>query len=403
MTSAPRAQDWTLTAEWIFPIDQAPLRRGTVTVRGQHIVTVAPAGQRQADVDLGAVAILPGLVNAHTHLDLSGVNSLEMPKDDFLVWLRAVMNHRLGRTPEQVQADIRAGLAESLRHGTTLVGDIASRGSSWPVLAAAPLRAVVFHELLGLTAARADIAWAEAVAWLDAHAATPTCRPGLSPHAPYSVRGSLFGQVANLARQRHLPVAIHLAETPLEMALLEHRRGPLVDFLRNLGVWDADGPVPSCQHLLDLFRQVSPVLVAHGNYLPAATPLGSNAIVYCPRTHAYFGHPPHPFRDFVDRGVIVALGTDSRASSPDLDLLAEARFLRRRYPEIPGSTLLGMATWNGAVALGWDDEVGSLTPGKAADLITIPLPNEEQEDPHQLVLQSDRAVSAVLHGGQWLE
>ena len=101
----------------------------------------------------------------------------------------------------------------------------------------------------------------------------------------------------------------------------------------------------------------------------------SASIVYCPRTHAAFGHPPHPFRDFLARGTRVALGTDSLASNRDLDMLAEARFVHRKFPEVPGATLLKMATLNGASVLTWGGETGSLTPGKSADLVIVPLPN----------------------------
>jgi cytosine/adenosine deaminase-related metal-dependent hydrolase len=125
-----------------------------------------------------------------------------------------------------------------------------------------------------------------------------------------------------------------------------------------------------------------------------------HTIVYCPRTHAAFGHPPHPFCEFLQRGVRVALGTDSLASNPDLDLLAEARFVHQRYPDVPGETILRMATLSGAEALGWADETGSLTPGKSADLVVLPLP-EDEADPYRLMLESSTKVRAVLFRGQW--
>jgi cytosine/adenosine deaminase-related metal-dependent hydrolase len=124
------------------------------------------------------------------------------------------------------------------------------------------------------------------------------------------------------------------------------------------------------------------------------------SIVYCPRTHAAFGHPTHPFREFLARGVRVALGTDSLASNPDLDVLAEARFVHAKHPDVPGDVLLRMATLSGAEALGWADETGNLTPGKSADFIVLPLPNEEKRDPHLLVLGSAQAVSGVVFRGQ---
>src|SRR5436190_3894781 len=133
---------FTLTARWVFPASGPPLEGGTVTVRGDRIEAVEPRGVRTADEHLGNVALIPGLVNAHTHLDLSGARGLIPPTDPdhFTDWLRGVIAYRRSRTPEQTQADIRAGLAECLRSGTTLVGDIAAGGQSWDALAAAPLR-----------------------------------------------------------------------------------------------------------------------------------------------------------------------------------------------------------------------------------------------------------------------
>src|SRR5262249_7966028 len=139
------------------------------------------------------------------------------------------------------------------------------------------------------------------------------------------------------------------------------------------------------------------------NFLSRSARLPPRAsIVYCPRTHAGFGHPPHPFRALVKRGVRMALGTDSLASNPDLDLLAEARFLHRQYPDFPGDVLLRMATLSGAETLGFGDVTGSLTPGKSADLIVLPLLNRDERDPHRLVLDSSSSVRRVMSCGRWV-
>lgn len=399
--AAREKQVWTLRARWVFPIDQPPVPYGVVTICGEQIVEVGPAKRRSVDRDLGEVALLPGLVNAHTHLDLSDLRGRDLPRQDFLAWLRAVVAHRRQQTPAQVQAAIRAGLAECLRTGTTLIGDIAAGGQSWEVLAEAPCRAVVFYELLGLTPERAAQALAAARTWAAAHPAQATCRPGLSPHAPYSVRRELFRQAAD--GRPPLPLAIHLAETRAEEELLARREGPFVSFLSELGVWDPTGLVSSWQEVLEL-APPAPCLFIHGNYLgeEESLPAGA-ALVVCPRTCAAFGHPRHPFPSWLRRGVPVALGTDSLASNPDLDLLAEARFLRRCYPEVPPATLLHLATLAGAQALGWGEVVGSLTPGKSADLVVVPLPShQEPADPADLVLDSDLPVAGVLYRGRWL-
>src|SRR5262245_40087392 len=196
---SPRAAEWTLTARWVFPVIGTPLPGGTVTIRGDRIVDVDAKGKRTPDQDLGNVAIVPGLVNAHTHLDLSACRGQISPGPDFVAWLRAVVAHRRQQTLKHAQEALRAGLAECLRFGTTLLGDISAQGASWWALAAAPLRAVVFHEVLGLTAERAKQTLRQAETWLGAARATDTCRPGLSPHAPYSVRKDLFADAFRIA------------------------------------------------------------------------------------------------------------------------------------------------------------------------------------------------------------
>jgi cytosine/adenosine deaminase-related metal-dependent hydrolase len=396
---------WTISARWVIPIEGIPLERGIVTIVGDRIAAVVPAGAHKPDHDLGNAAILPGLVNAHTHLDLSGFSHPIPVTGSFTDWLLTVIAHRRTHSPEQVEKHIRAGLAESLAHGVTLLGDISSQGLSWPILSAAPVRAVVFHELLGLSRSRACQSWTTALDWLRRCPATATCRPGLSPHAPYSVRSSLFRAAAALAAERRFPIAIHLAESPAEMDLLQHRQGPFVSFLERLGVWDPEGLVSSCMDLMSLNQGVPHRLFIHGNYLDPPTmpvPAPGSTVVYCPRTHAWFGHPTHPFRDLLARGINVALGTDSRASSPDLDLLAEARFLHERYLDLPGADLLRLATLSGAEALGWAEETGSLVPGKSADLVVVPLPDRDDRDPHELVLESHLPVQRVLLRGQWV-
>jgi aminodeoxyfutalosine deaminase len=390
---------WTLTARWVFRADRAPLERGVVVIDGEKIAAVEPHGRLTPDLDMGDAAILPGLVNAHTHLDLSGMRGLAPPTPDFTAWLKQVIAYRRQRTPEQVQDDIRAGLAESLRFGTTLLGDISGDGGSWDALAAAPMRAVVFRELIGLTPERAETVWPNLRHWLDERKGGPTCRPGVSPHSPYSVNSSLFRSAARAGS----PVAVHLAESAAEMELLEHRTGPLVPFLQELGVWMPQALAPSVNWVLWQTARATPLLYAHGNYLRPDSPLPRNAtIAYCPRTHAAFGHPPHPFRDFLARGVRVAVGTDGLASNPDLDVLAEIRFLHSLYPDVPGAVLLRMATLSGAEALGWADETGSLAPGKSADLVVVPLPARNDEA-HRLVLDADLPVRRVLFRGRWID
>lgn len=397
-----RNEPLVVSARWVIPVDGPALAHGTVAMGGGRILAVEPHGRRSADVDLGDAAILPGLVNAHTHLDLSGLRGRVPPSPDFTAWLRAVIEHRHGLTTTAIEADVSTGVAESLAAGTTLVGDISAGGLSWDTVARSPLSAVVFHELIGLTRERARQAWADACRWLASRPPHEQVSPGLSPHAPYSVRRSLFRLADAYARRHHVPLMIHLAESLAEAELLERRGGPFVEFLLGLGVYDPDGLVCQASEVMRLTAGAPQLLLAHGNYLDTALPIPPSAtIVYCPRTHAAFGHRAHPFRALVARGVRVALGTDSLASNPDLDVLAEARYLHRRFPELDGELLLRMATLWGAEALGRGHETGSLTPGKWADLVVVPLLTDGA-DPYAMLLGSPHRPVAVMCRGRWV-
>jgi cytosine/adenosine deaminase-related metal-dependent hydrolase len=383
----------TLAARWILPIDAPPLERGTITLRADKIVAVEPHGARTPDVDLGNVAILPGFVNAHTHLDLTGARGVCQPNADFTQWLREVIVFRRSRTRKETQADIEAGLAECLRFGTTLIGDIASDGASWASLSQANCRSVVFYELLGLSQDRAEQSHESARTWLRGLPAKDVCVPGLSPHAPYSARSTQYSVLST----QSLSIATHLAETQAELELLRLQSGPFVDFLKELNVWDPSGLIDDPREIVRLLPHG---IFVHGNYLDPATPfLPTQSLVFCPRTHAAFGHPHHPFPQMKVR---VALGTDSLASNPDLDILAEARHLRLHYPEVAPAAIVRMLTLSGAEALGFDSVTGSLTPGKSADLVVLPLPNEDRADSHDLILQSTLPVERVLFRGEWI-
>lgn len=395
-SSEPR----TYTARWVFPAASPPLPNGSVTVRGEKIEAVEPRGARTPDEDFGNAAIIPGLVNAHTHLDLAGARGLIPPTDPdhFTDWLRGVIAYRRTRTPEQVQADIRAGLAECLRSGTTLLGDIAAEGTSWEAVCDAKLRAMVFKEFIGLTADRAREGWFELLRWEKAHPPTLSTHPAVSPHAPYSVRADFFRSFA----WNGWTMAIHLAETPGELQLIREKTGPFEVFLKDLGIWEPGWIVPSVEWLLWRTRRAPCVLFAHCNYLDANAEIWPNqSVVYCPRTHAAFRHPPHPFREFLRRGVRICLGTDSLASNPDLDILAEARFVHAKYPDFPGDVLLRMVTLSGAEALGWADEAGSLEPGKSADFVVVPLSDRDAADPHLLLFADHPGDRRTLFRGQW--
>ncbi len=435
-------RELTLAARYVFTAAGPPFARGSVSVARGRITRVGPAPPRP-DVDFPDAAILPGLVNAHTHLELSSVRAKHMPATGFVTWLGGVIAARRGQSEPDLCRAIERGIDASLSAGTTLVGDISTAGLSWKILARSPMRANVFCELIGLRAERAAETLHAARRWLErdpvrggaadrspaspksgrraavfedctpleplAAAAPPPrsrhTRPGLAPHAPYSTHPLLYEAAADWSCRSRLPVCTHLAETPAELELLAGRRGPLHDFLESMQAWSETwqplGPEP-VDYVTAPGTRAADWLVAHGNYFDAAAiarlvrsaqeTSGHCAVVFCPRTHAYFGHRPHPYRAMLDAGLPVCLGTDSLASNPTLSVLDEMRFLYRRHPDTPGATILRMATLAGARALGWADVCGSLEAGKAADLTIVRLPNREESDPHRLLFDSPEPV-----------
>jgi cytosine/adenosine deaminase-related metal-dependent hydrolase len=263
---------------------------------------------------------------------------------------------------------------------------------------------VLFRELIGLPADRVAGLVATAEHFVRADERRSSLVRGLGPHAPYSVHREVVAAAARLAA----PLAMHVAESPEELELLRDGGGPFRAMLEEVGAW-REGVIPAGARPLDYLKLLSLAprsLVVHGNYLAAdelaflAERADRMALVYCPRTHAWFGHEPYPLDRALAAGVNVATGTDSRASNPDLSLLAELRHAARCHPTVRPADVLRMGTFAGAKALGRAEEWGSLASGKRADLVAVPIGNRPVRDPHELVFESDSPVIAAWRNGR---
>jgi cytosine/adenosine deaminase-related metal-dependent hydrolase len=230
---------------------------------------------------------------------------------------------------------------------------------------------------------------------------------GISPHAPYTVHPELLQRLIDSAVARNLPVAMHLAESLEELELLRDNTGPFQQLLADRSMWDPEA-IPLGSKPLDYLRVLSQApraLVIHGNYLSSEEIafLGENretmSAVYCPRTHAFFGHSAYPLAKMLEAGVRVPLGTDSRASNPDLNLLSEMRFVAKQFPNLTPETILQMGTLWGAESLGLNQDIGTLEPGKLADLVAIPCPGSN--GPFSTILDgSDQPTHVFVRGEQ---
>ncbi len=404
-----------LTAKWIATVSGPLLEDGAIVILHGRVLDIGPridvsSRHRDAAVRaLGNVLVTPGLINAHTHLELSDARRDAEAPVDFVHWLRRMIAR--GATgaanyAAQCASAARVGVSACLSFGVTCVGDITAQpAATRPVLAASRLRAVSFGEVraMGANRARLDERIESALAW------NPTwpverLRPGISPHAPYSVELPGYLRCIQAAHRKNIPLATHLAENPAEAEFLLSQTGPLRDLWLSLPWWDANvpryagGPVRMAKDagLLD-----HPTLLAHVNCCDDAElgllATGHASVIYCPRTSAWFGHPSHRFRDMLNRDINVALATDSCASSPDLNLLEEARFVHRLAPELPPQTLLRMITLNAARALMWDQEIGSIEVGKHADLAVFA---PASSDPLRELLETSLLPTQTLISGE---
>jgi len=394
-------------ARWIVPVDARPIENGCIVVAQGRIVSVVSEWS-QPTLDLGNVAVIPGLVNCHTHLEFSALTEPLAPLLPFTDWIKSVIRHRQLH-PHEVPQAIHQGLQESLQSGVTLLGDIATTGWSWDDYSALhPLpRAVVFQELLGLTEPRVASQIERMDCGLKRTGSDLSAGFGLSPHATYSVHPDLFRTAIDHAARHSELLAVHLAETPSEVELLRSGRGEFREFLQSLGLWHEElFGSRTCRDWLEQLAELPRALVVHGNYLSddeigflAANP--QLTLVYCPRTHAMFQHTPHPWKFCLELGGSVALGTDSRASNPDLSLWKEMQFLAELHPEIAQHSLLKLGTTNGARALGHVRGSGTLTAGKRADLAVIALRSPGFVNPTYQILNPENQVIATMLGGCW--
>ena len=371
-------------AEWVLPMTGPPIRRGQIDVAGTRVVSVGPATTRGATgpvVDLGATAVLPALVNAHTHLVLSGLRGEVAPAESMPAWVDRLLARR-GASAGPDPAAMRSAIAESRASGTGLVGDISNTLASVPVLEVAGVSARVFREVLAFPDKGAAAVVGAALEELTACGGLTTVRLGLAAHAPYSVGPAVFAALDRAIRDRpQAPRSVHLAESPEEVEFLRAGVGPWRTLLERIGRWNPDWTPPGCGPVeyLDRMGWLGPDVVAvHGVQLTDAelACLAGRGVtlVTCPRSNRWTGVGDPPIDRFIKAGVRLAVGTDSLASAPDLNLFAELASMRRCAPSVPARRLLDCATSAGADALGFGDAFGRIAPGRRAALISVQLP-----------------------------
>lgn len=408
-----------LRARTILPIAAPPIEDGAVFIVGNKIRSLgawknlrAPANEPV--VDLGEVILLPGLINAHCHLDYTDMAGQLPPPKTFTDWIASITAAKTGWGFSEYAHSWLRGAHQLLKTGTTTVADIEVMPDLLPeVWDATPLRIFSFLEMTGIKARRDPQAiLLEAVGKIDSLNHPRNCA-ALSPHAPYSTVPELLRLTAETSRKRKWLVTTHVAESESEFEMFRHARGKMHEWLARNERDNADcGHGSPVAHLARNELLGANVLAIHVNCLARgdAALLARNKthVVHCPRSHEYFKHPPFQRQRLAKAGVNLCLGTDSLATVrktgreiPELDLFAEMRTLAASDKTISPAGILRMATVNGAWALGLAGKIGELSPGAFADLIAIPFTGKTPRV-DETVLEHSGNVPASMIEGRWV-
>ena len=334
-----------------------------VVSHGKVLANTFESSEEETDLGPDSV-ILPGLINAHVHLDLSFARI--PPTDNFILWIQKVLEHRMELSPKTTLEAIRVGIQESLQSGVTSLGDISPNGASWEVLEELGLKGTIYRECLGLTPERVESTLCQWEEWLIHHEPTKSIQPGISPHAPFTTSRKIFEFAAHCG----LPVTTHLGETPEEVQFLSHRDGPIGELLLKKGIDPALCHFQSVGEVVQIFAKTHRLGLVHSNYGEIAYPLGVGQFrVHCPGTHSYFSRKSHPFDHpkFFPQEWILA--TDGRSSNADLNLWSQVKKVAKDRPNIAPEALLRMVTVNPAKMMGMGKQIGKLLPQMAADFV----------------------------------
>jgi cytosine/adenosine deaminase-related metal-dependent hydrolase len=408
-----------LRARTILPVSRPPVENGAVLVVGNRIRAVGPWSDLQSEAgepvfDLGEVILLPGLVNAHCHLDYTDMGGELPPPRTFTDWIPLITAAKTAWSYSNYAHSWLRGAHMLLRHGTTTVADIEAMPDLLPeVWDATPLRVFSFLEMTGIRARREPkVILQEAVDKIESlsHA---RCSASLSPHAPYSTLPELLRGSARLARKHRWLLCTHVAESEEEFEMFAHARGAMYDWLQRNHRENSDCGLGSpVEHLARSKMLGKNLLAVHANLLARgdAALLGKHRVnvVHCPRSHAYFRHPPFLRERLANAGINLCLGTDSLATvrsvgkqKPELNLFEEMRALAAADKSVSPEEILGMATINGARALGLKGQIGEFCPDAFADLIAIPDAGKKK-DVFETVLDHAGPVHASMIDGRWI-
>jgi len=407
-----------LRARWLLPITSNPIRDGALWVEGQEIRAVGPAHKivrahpSQPIADFGEAVILPGLVDAHTHIDYTIMRGF-LDGFPFVPWIiRLTVTKYRKLSAEDIAVSARFGALELIRSGVTTIADTTDTGAAFDAVLESGLRGIIYQELFGLNERAISKTMDALRTKLEAmrQRATDRVRVGISPHAPYTVCAELFRAVTAYALREGYPLCIHSAESPEETELLTRGKGEIAKWLKlRKWFWRPPGLTP-VRYLHALGVLDAHPLLAHCVHVDGEEVkiLADQdvSIAHCPKSNAKFAHGLAPLPLFLDAGIRVGLGNDSVGSNNIFDMFDEMRFAllvqraaRRRFESLNARRMVELATIGGAKALGLTDRIGSLEPGKRADVIAVDLSRSHcipAYDPYSALVFAANATDVVF-------
>jgi aminodeoxyfutalosine deaminase len=404
-----------LRARIVLPVSTPPIENGAVRVEGNRIETVgrwaeiSPMANEEV-VDFGESILMPGLINAHCHLDYTDMAGQIPPQKTFSDWIKAIVAMKAAWSYSDFARSWSNGAKMLLHSGVTTVCDIEAVPELLPdVWSVTPLRVISFREIISLKKnTENDFQMAQAAAqW--AALQHPAGVIGLSPHAPYTTHGDALRWAARTAETRNWLLTTHVAESREEFEMFRNASGPMYDWLKGQRDMSDCGNHSPVQHLDRLGYLSGRLIAAHANYLDDgdAELLAARGVhvVHCPRSHAYFGHATFPFEALSKVGVNMCLGTDSLASvkkargqAMNLDLFAEMRLFRQSHAAAAPEMILKMATTNAARAIGRAAELGELSPNAFADMIALQYTGPTNLAAQAVVEARPNIVSTMING-----
>lgn len=404
-----------LRSKWFVDWPGPTIEDAEIAIEGKYIRAKRKKDSRLTNshskiLDLGHVVLFSGFVNAHTHLELSLAQSQIKPRRYFTDWVREIVRTTREWSEDTFDSSLKVGIEHTIRSGVTSLGDISRQTRTLSRYHESNLRARLFNEVIDFNPRTAPETLDSLKARIETFPHTEKVLVGIAPHSPYTVSEQLLRQCAELAHTNDWRLCIHLAETEAELEFLRSGTGEILKFRKDFGLpsdWRPPRTSP-VRYLERLGFFEKPVTLIHCNYVSEKDldiiARSNSSVVFCPRSHRYFGHRGHPFSKMLDHGINVALGTDSLTSSPSLSMLDEIKFLRDEYPEIEPALILQMATANGLKALGLPHQ--TIARGEChADLVAVSAPAEESarfKNPFDILFAKGSKVTFSMVEGKVL-